>query len=94
MTATVAITIVPCVIVLFALGGNSGYFNVMILISERCSLFLFVLNVVVFSLNGGMVLGVLKVVVFFLTVVSFSTSSSKTLLESGVERLVRRRESC
>ena len=83
MTAAVAISIVRCVIVLFALGGNSGSFNVMISISRRCSLFLFVLNIVVFSLNGGMLLGVSKVVVFFLTVVSFSTSSSNTSLESG-----------
>ena len=83
MTVAVAISIVRCVIVLFVLGGNSGSFNVMISISGLFSLFLFVLNVVVFSLDGGMLIGVSKVVDFFLTVFSFSTSSSKTSLESG-----------
>ena len=52
MTVAVAISIVRCVIVFFALGSNSGSFNVMISISGRCSLFLFVLDVVVFSLDG------------------------------------------
>ena len=82
MTTVVAISIVRCVIVLFALGGNSRSFNVMISFYGRYSLFLFVLNVVVFSLGGGMLLDVSKVVFFSLTVVSFSTSSSKTSLES------------
>ena len=83
MTTVVAISIVLCVIVLFALGGSSRTFNVMISVSGLFSLFLFVLNVVVFSLDGRIVLGVSKVVVFFLTVISFSTPSSKTSLESG-----------
>ena len=83
MTAAVAISIVLCVIVLFALGGNSRVFNVMISVSGLFSLFLFALNVVVFSLDGGMLLGVPKIVDFFLTVFSFSTPSSKTSLESG-----------
>ena len=83
MTAAVAISIVRCVIVLFVLGGNPGSFNVIISISGFFSLFLFLLNVVVFSLDGGILLGVSKAVVFFLAVFSFSTSSSKTSLESG-----------
>ena len=83
MTVVVAISIVRWVIVLFALGGNSGFFNVMISISGLCSSFLFLLNIVVFSLDEEMFSGVSKVVVFFLTVLSFSTSSSKTSLKLG-----------
>ena len=84
MTAAIAISIIICVIVLFASWGNSRSFNVMISVSGLFSLFLFALNVVVFSLKGGMLLGVSKVVVFLLAVFYFSTSSSKTSLESGV----------
>ena len=65
MTAAVVISFVRCVIVLFALESDSGSFNVMISISRRRSLFLFLLNVVVFSLDGKMLLDVSKVVVFF-----------------------------
>ena len=68
---------------LFALGGKSGSFSVMISIYGLCSLFLFSLNIVMFSLDGGMLLDVSKVVVYFLVVFSFSISSSKASLESG-----------
>ena len=44
----------------------------MISISGRCSLFLFLLNVVVFSLDGEMLLVVSKVVVFFFAVFFFN----------------------
>ena len=83
MTATVAISIVRWVIIFFALGSKSWSFNVIISISGLCSLFLFLFNVVVFSLDRGFFLGVSKVAGSFLTVFSFSTSSSKTSLESG-----------
>ena len=68
---------------LFALGGKSRSFSVMISIYELCSLFLFSLNIVMFSLDGGMLLDVSKVVVYFLVVFYFSISSSKSSLESG-----------
>ena len=57
MTATVAISIVRWVIILFALGSKSWSFNVIISISGLCSLFLFLFNVVVFSLDGGFFFG-------------------------------------
>ena len=77
MTAVVTLSIVRWVIVLFVLGGTSRSFSVIISIPGLCFLFLFVLNVVVFLLDGRMLLGVSKVVILFLTVLYFSTSSSK-----------------
>ena len=71
---------------LFALGGNSGSFNVMISVSGRFSLILSSFVELVFSSDGGLLLEVSKVVVFFLTVFLFSMSSSKTSLGAGGER--------
>ena len=55
----------------------------MISISGVFPSFLFPLDVVTFSSDGGLMLRVVKVVVFFLIVFSFSTSSSIISLESG-----------
>ena len=68
---------------MFALGGNAGSFNVMISISGICSLFFSSSSVVVFSLGGGLLLEVSKMMVFYLTVFSISMSSSKTSLGAG-----------
>ena len=65
MTAAVAISIVRWVIVLFAVGGNTGSFNVMISISGLCSLFLLPLNAVAFSMDRGLLFGVSNVMNFF-----------------------------
>ena len=83
MTTAVAISIVCCVIVLFVSAGNSGSFNTVISISGVFSSFLFPSDVIIFSSDGGVMLGVLKVVVSFLVVFYFSTSSSIISLESG-----------
>ena len=86
ITAAVAISIVLCIIVLFALGGNSGFFNVMISISEHFSLFLSSFTELVFSSDGGLLLEVSKVVVFFFTVIRFRCHRRKLRWERGVER--------
>ena len=83
MTAAVAISIVCCVIVLLALGGNYGSFNVMISISGRCFLFLFCIKC-----RGGFIgwrngVGCVEGGDLLFAVFSFSISSSKTSLESG-----------
>ena len=90
ITVAVAISIVCCIIVLFASGVNAGSFGVICSISGIFSSFFFPSNVVTFSVDGGILLEMSKVVVFFLNVFFFTTSLSIFLLESGVGRVVRR----
>jgi len=66
MTTAVALSIVHCLILLFASAGSSGSFSIMISISGVFSSFLFPSDVVMFSSERGVVLGVVKVMVLFL----------------------------
>ena len=76
MTTTVAISIVLCVIVLFS-------YSVIVSISGMFFPFFFPSNVVTFSVNDWVLLGISKLVVFFWSVFYFMTSSSIFLLELG-----------
>ena len=76
ITITVDLSIVYCVNVLFASGIISGSFSVLISISGICPSFFLPSNVVTFSMDGKFLLGMSKVVVFFLRDFSFTISSS------------------
>ena len=81
MTAVVPTSIVRCVMVMFD-SGRIWLFNVITSVFVCFSLFLYWSWVVSFSLDGGVLLVVSKLMVFLLRVFSISTSSSIISKES------------